>query len=58
MTTILERLDRMERDLSRLNNEVLDLRAASPSAPCSSSPASSPSGCPRRLQARDHRMIL
>ena len=27
MTTILERLDRMERDLSRLNQEVLDLRA-------------------------------
>ena len=27
MTTIPERLDRMERDLSRLNQEVLDLRA-------------------------------
>ena len=27
MTTILERLDRMERDLSRLNQEMLDLRA-------------------------------
>ena len=27
MTTILDRLDRMERDLSRLNQEVLDLRA-------------------------------
>ena len=27
MTTILERLDRMERDLSRLNREMLDLRS-------------------------------
>ena len=27
MSTILERLDRMERDLSRLNQEMLDLRA-------------------------------
>jgi hypothetical protein len=27
MTSILEFLDRMERDLSRLNQEVLDLRA-------------------------------
>ena len=28
MTTTLERLDRMERDISRLNQEVLELRAA------------------------------
>jgi hypothetical protein len=33
MTTILERLDRMERDLSRLNQEVLDLRAEVAEAP-------------------------